>query len=177
MTNYAFDDFVRAVGQQSRHLRRGQLAFDTLQRLNPKLAAVISGTKWDPYYDDEVAPRFFQFVEKFWNGDIADTLIELSNKVEILELDNEVLKQAADTLERRLQEQRQLAAEADATWRVKIDQYLDDNEYRSVEDWARDSDYIKVGDMWLNEHGDFVNIVECLWHAIEAAEGARSTGR
>jgi hypothetical protein len=119
LTNYAlqygqppvtFNDFVRAVSanQQSRHLRRGQLAFDTLQRLNPKLAAVISGTKWDPYYDDEVAPRFFQFVEKFWNNDIADTLIELSNKVEILEFDNEVLKQAADALERQLQQQREI---------------------------------------------------------------------
>ena len=44
----------------------------------------------------------------------------------------------------------------------EIDAYLRVRDYESVEDWAADSDYVRHGDEWRDEHGNTVNIHECL---------------
>ena len=44
----------------------------------------------------------------------------------------------------------------------EIDAYLRVRDYESVEDWAADSDYVRHGDEWRDEHGNTVDIHECL---------------
>lgn len=55
---------------------------------------------------------------------------------------------------------------------AKIAEYLRQNEYESVEDWARDSDYLLTDCCgWVDLNDDPVDPVIQLWYAIEASEG------
>lgn len=59
-----------------------------------------------------------------------------------------------------------------------MERWLDDNGYASYEAWAADSDYTCHGEAesdtlhWMDEHGNYVDIRVCLWHAIEASAAA-----
>jgi len=46
--------------------------------------------------------------------------------------------------------------------RDEIDAYLRTHDYDSVEAWAEDSDYVRHGDEWRDEHGNTANIESCL---------------
>ena len=52
-----------------------------------------------------------------------------------------------------------------------IANYLTDNDYKSIEEWAEDSDYCwdKNDLLWRDEHGNEVDIEQCLYYALEAA--------
>jgi len=49
----------------------------------------------------------------------------------------------------------------------EIDSYLRTHDYDSVEAWAEDSDYVRHGDEWRDEHGNTVNIESCLIGVID----------
>lgn len=46
--------------------RKGQFAFNKLAQLRPDLSEQIRGSKLDPFYDDDVLPAFFEWVEANW---------------------------------------------------------------------------------------------------------------
>ena len=61
------------------------------------------------------------------------------------------------TTVRQIRENRHVADRSD-----EIDAYLRVRDYDSVEAWAADSDYVRHGDEWRDEHGNTVDIHECL---------------
>lgn len=61
------------------------------------------------------------------------------------------------TTVRQIRENRHVADRSD-----EIDAYLRVRDYESVEDWAADSDYVRHGDEWRDEHGNTVDIHQCL---------------
>lgn len=69
--NSTFDDWVwlSSVGWvgDRRHLRWGQRAFDLLHQMHPLLAARVTGTSVDPYYDDRRRNEFTDFIQQHWS--------------------------------------------------------------------------------------------------------------
>lgn len=58
-----------------------------------------------------------------------------------------------------------------------VKKYLEENGYKSIKDWAKDSDYRMVsrfwdGDYWVDEQGYRVNIDEQLLAVIEGLGNA-----
>ena len=49
----------------------------------------------------------------------------------------------------------------------EIDSFLRLHDYDSVEAWAEDSDYVRHGNEWRDEHGNTVDIHECLIGVID----------
>jgi len=46
--------------------RLGQTAFNTLEMERPSLAEKIRGTAFDPFHDDSALPRFYDWLELYW---------------------------------------------------------------------------------------------------------------
>ena len=53
-----------------------------------------------------------------------------------------------------------------------IAKYLENSGYKSVEEWALDSDYVYDDneDIWLDEEGNVVDIEQKLWYTIDSME-------
>lgn len=49
-------------------LRRGQVFYNHLFDIKPKMAKEINGTGLDPYYKHEVSSEIYQFVSDNWNN-------------------------------------------------------------------------------------------------------------
>ena len=45
------------------YLRLGQQLFNNLYDINPELANNIRGTKYDPFYNDDVIPEFLKYIQ------------------------------------------------------------------------------------------------------------------
>ena len=52
---------------------------------------------------------------------------------------------------------------------TKLASWLKGCGYLSLYEWGKDSDYRQEGGIWYNEDNDEVNIFECAWFAMEAA--------
>lgn len=54
--------------------------------------------------------------------------------------------------------------------RLLIEAFLKDGGYKSITEWAKDSDYHfnPATDEWRNENGDAMSITECILGAIDA---------
>jgi hypothetical protein len=48
-------------------LRKGQEAFNKLWEENPAVASAITGTEFDPFYDDSKLEAFYKKVEELTN--------------------------------------------------------------------------------------------------------------
>lgn len=49
--------------------RAGQWAFNTLVRMRPELANRLKATGYDPFYDDEKLPVFYDWVDEMWHSE------------------------------------------------------------------------------------------------------------
>lgn len=47
-------------------LRHGQVLFNVLFKCRQDLAVSLTGTEFDPFYDDRNVPSFLQKVEELW---------------------------------------------------------------------------------------------------------------
>lgn len=56
-------------------------------------------------------------------------------------------------------------------WKLARDEYLRDNEYANIGEWALDSDYYydNVSGIWFDEHQSAVDIELEFYFALEAA--------
>jgi len=66
-----FERFIYAyTSELKKHghiIRKGQIAFNTLDKLFPDLAKKIVGTKYDPFYDDSKLNSFFKYIFELLN--------------------------------------------------------------------------------------------------------------
>lgn len=54
---------------------------------------------------------------------------------------------------------------------TKLGSWLSGNGYVDLVEWGLDSDYSMVDGVWFDEMGNEVNIFECAFYAMEAANG------
>lgn len=58
-------DFLALIKEAERvppHIRRGQHAFNVVERLYPDIASDLRGSSVDPFHNDELLPEFWDAV-------------------------------------------------------------------------------------------------------------------
>jgi hypothetical protein len=70
MLEVSFSEYVAMVADafqnKANHYRNGQAAFNTLYAVHPQLAEQVHNTDIDPFYDDDVLPDFYEWVNDHW---------------------------------------------------------------------------------------------------------------
>jgi hypothetical protein len=66
-----FEEFHEKVGSEEvpYHWRVGQFIFNRLHSVRPDLARLVQsfGVAYDPYYNDLVLPKFWEFIQRNWD--------------------------------------------------------------------------------------------------------------
>jgi hypothetical protein len=60
------ESFVNAVNIGVDHERDGQYAFNLLAHVRPELAEQVRGTPLDPFYNDNLLPTFYSWLDAAW---------------------------------------------------------------------------------------------------------------
>lgn len=64
-----FEQFKQSVVElKPEPWRLGQTAFNLLLSEKPHLAERVRATAFDPFHDDDVLPRFYDYIELYWEA-------------------------------------------------------------------------------------------------------------
>lgn len=68
MAEINFFNFKHRVERSPRNgQRKGQFAFNELFKVRPDLSEQVRATDMDPFYQDDILPLFWQWVEQNWS--------------------------------------------------------------------------------------------------------------
>jgi hypothetical protein len=61
-----FSEFIQLATRSVAHQRQGQVFMNTLGRFRPDIYGSLSGTAWDPFYDDRALEAAMNYVAQKW---------------------------------------------------------------------------------------------------------------